>query len=144
MIILISQVVSDLARSVWSAPYISTACTWIDMLTYFPSTRSCIVQYLCYSQRISSCSQNNRPILRIERLIESKDNEFWIFLSNYKGKTISSKSVFQFYQNHSLTTVCCSLKQPQQKIRRCFSLPACKVTIGGSKSVEKSILQQRP
>ena len=43
-----------------------------------------------------------------------------------------------------LGTADCSLKQPEQKIPRSFSLPACTVAIGGSKSVEKSILQQRP
>ena len=41
-------------------------------------------------------------------------------------------------------TVFCSLKQPKQKRPRGFSLPACKVAIVGSKSVEKTILQQRP
>ena len=42
------------------------------------------------------------------------------------------------------TSVFCSLKQPKQKRPRGFSLPAFKVAIGGSKSVEKTILQQRP
>ena len=44
------------------------------------------------------------------------------------------------------STVDCSLKQPEQKIPRSFSLPACTYTVAikGSKSVEKSILQQRP
>ena len=41
-------------------------------------------------------------------------------------------------------TVFFSLKQPKQKRPRGFSLPAFKVAIGGSKSVEKTILQQRP
>ena len=50
-----------------------------------------------------------------------------------------------FYQAKPfLNTADCSLKQPEQKIPRSFSLPACTVAIGGSKSVEKSILQQRP
>ena len=43
-----------------------------------------------------------------------------------------------------LSTVFCSLKQPKQKRPRGFSLPAFQVAIGGSKSVEKTTLQQRP
>ena len=43
-----------------------------------------------------------------------------------------------------LITAFCSLEQPKQKRQRGFSLPAFKVAIGGSKSVEKTILQQRP
>ena len=46
--------------------------------------------------------------------------------------------------HHILYTVFCSLKQPKQKRPRGFSLPAFQVAIGGSKSVEKTILQQRP
>ena len=41
-------------------------------------------------------------------------------------------------------TADCSLKQPKQKRPRSLSLPACKVAIGGSKSVENTIFQQRP
>ena len=41
-------------------------------------------------------------------------------------------------------TVICTLKQPKQKILRGFSLLAFKAAIRGSKSVEKTIFQQRP
>ena len=49
-----------------------------------------------------------------------------------------------FFLSLMYHTVFPSLKQPKQKRPRGFSLPAFKVAIGGSKSVEKTILQQRP
>ena len=42
------------------------------------------------------------------------------------------------------TAVDCRLKLPKQKIPGSLSIQACKVTIGGSESVEKIILQQCP
>ena len=58
---------------------------------------------------------------------------------NFVRKTLDFKK-----SENNLYTVCCSLKQPQQKISRCFLLPACEVTIGGSKSVENVSFNSAP
>ena len=61
-----------------------------------------------------------------------------------KNGRILKKVINNFYSLLLVHTAFCSLKQPKQKRPRGFSLPAFKVAIGGSKSVEKTILQQRP
>ena len=68
---------------------------------------------------------------------------FAILLSEIEVITHTHRSKCIFSEPYQIT-VFCSLKQPKQKRPRGFSLPEFQVAIGGSKSVEKTILQQRP